>query len=184
LAESLSSRLDAKGEDQMTEEKKHFVSMKDQSGKILRKEISVPATLEQVWNAWTTTEGVKTFFSSEARVELAVGGPFEIYFLLDAPRGSRGSEDCQVLSYLPREMLSFSWNAPPEFGELRKKHTIVVLQFEEDGPGTVKVVLSQHGWGKGEEWDKLYDYFDKAWSYVLGNLKKRFVAGPIDWSSR
>ena len=168
----------------MTEQKSCFVSAEDQSDRILRKEIIVPATLEQVWHAWTTTDGVKTFFSSDAKVELAVGGPFEIYFLLDAPYGSRGSEGCRVLSYLPPKMLSFSWNAPPEFGELRDKHTIVVLQFGEIEPGKVKVALSQHGWGRGEDWDKLYDYFDKAWSYVLGNLKKRFVAGPIDWQSR
>jgi uncharacterized protein YndB with AHSA1/START domain len=168
----------------MTEHKHNFVKAKDQTDKILRKEIVVPATLEQVWNAWTTTEGVKTFFSAEANVELAVGGPFEIYFTLEAPYGSRGSEECRMLSYLPMEMLSFSWNAPPDFGDLRKKHTIVVLQFEELEPGKVKVVLSQLGCGKGEDWDKLYDYFDKAWSYVLGNLKKRFAAAPIDWSSR
>ena len=156
--------------------------MKNRSFRILRKETVVPASLEEVWNAWTTTEGVKTFFSSEANVKLAVGGPFEIYFLLDTPYGSRGTEDCRVLSYLPMEMFSFSWNAPPEFGELRSKHTIVVLQFGEVEPGKVKVILSQHGWGRGKKWDKLYDYFDKAWAYVLGNLKKRFVAGPIDWS--
>ena len=168
----------------MTEQKHYFVDVKDQSDKILRKEIVVPARLEQVWNAWTTTEGVKTFFSSDAKVELAVGGSYEIYFILEAPYGSRGSEDCRVLSYLPMEMLSFSWNAPQDFGDLRKKHTIVVLQFEEVEPGKVKVVLSQLGWGKEKNWDKLYDYFDKAWSYVLGNLKKRFVAGPIDWSLR
>jgi len=167
----------------MTEQAHDFVDVKDQSDRILRKEIVVPATLEQVWNAWTSTKGVKTFFSSDAKVELAVGGPFEIYFLLDAPHGARGSEGCRVLSYLPPKMLSFSWNAPPEFGELRDKHTIVVLQFGEIEPGKVKVALSQHGWGRGEDWDKLYDYFDKAWSYVLGNLKKRFVAGPIDWQS-
>jgi uncharacterized protein YndB with AHSA1/START domain len=143
----------------------------------------VPASLEEVWNAWTTREGVKTFFSSEAKVELAVGGPYEIYFDLEKPYGSRGSEDCRVLSYLPTEMLSFEWNAPPEFGELRGKHTIVVLQLEDVGPGQVRVVMSHHGWGKGEDWDKLYEYFDKAWSWVLGNLKKRFAAGPIDWSS-
>lgn len=168
----------------MTEYKHNFVDVKDQSNKILRKEMAIPATLEEVWNAWTTTEGVRTFFSSETKVELAVGGPFEIYFLLDAPYGSKGSEGCRVLSYLPMEMLSFSWNAPPEFGDLRGKHTIVVLQFEEVEPSKVKVVLSQHGWGRGEDWDRLFDYFDKAWSYVLGNLKKRFVAGPIDWQSR
>ncbi len=168
----------------MTEQKHSFVSVKDQSDKILRKEIVVPSTQKQVWDAWTTTEGVKTFFSNEAKIELSVGGWYEIYFILDAPHGSRGSESCQVLSYLPMEMLSFSWNAPPEFGELRQKHTIVVLQFEQVEPGKVKIVLSQHGWGRGEEWNKLYDYFDKAWAYVLGNLKKRFVVGPIDWSSR
>jgi len=157
--------------------------VKNPSDKILRKEIVVPASLEEVWNAWTTTEGVKTFFSSDAKVELAVGGLYEIYFNLKAPYGSRGSEDCRVLSYLPMEMLSFEWNAPPDFGELRNKHTRVVLQFEEIEPGKVKVKCSQLGWGKGEDWDKLYDYFDKAWSYVLGNLKKRFTEGPIDWSS-
>ncbi len=157
--------------------------MQDQSDKILRREMVVPASLEEVWKAWTTTEGVKTFFSSDAKVELAVGGPYEIYFDLDKPYGLRGSESCRVLSYLPMQMLSFDWNAPPEFGELRKKHTIVVLQFEEVEPGQVKVVVSQHGWGKGENWDKLYDYFHKAWSSVLGNLKKRFAAGPIHWSS-
>jgi uncharacterized protein YndB with AHSA1/START domain len=168
----------------MAFDKDRFVESKDQSGRILVKETLVPATLDEVWNAWTTTEGVKTFFSSQAMVELAVGGAYEIHFLLDAPPGSKGSEDCQVLSYLPKEMLSFSWSAPPEFGELREKRTIVVLRFEELEPGKVKVILSQHGWGKGEEWEKLYDYFEKAWSYVLGNLKKRFAAGPIDWSSR
>ncbi|KPJ62322.1 hypothetical protein AMJ44_15745 [candidate division WOR-1 bacterium DG_54_3] len=167
----------------MTEYKHNFVNVKEQSNKILRKEILVPATLEEVWNAWTTTEGVKTFFSPGANVELAVGGPFENYWDLAAEYGLRGSEGCRVLSYLPMEMLSFSWNAPLEFGELRSKHTIVVLQFEEVGPGKVKIVLSQLGWGKGEDWDKLFDYFDKAWAYVLSNLKKRFVAGPIDWSS-
>ena len=167
----------------MTEQSSGFVDAKEQSGKILRKETLVPAALAEVWNAWTTTEGAQTFFSSKAKVELAVGGAYEIYFLLDQPYGSRGSEDCRVLSYLPMEMLSFSWNAPLEFGELRGRHTTVVLRFEEIKPGEVKVVFSQHGWGRGEDWDKLYDYFDRAWAYVLGNLKKRFVAGPIDWSS-
>lgn len=166
----------------MAEEKSRFVDVKDQSDRILRKETVVPATLEEVWNAWTTTEGVKTFFSPEAKVELAVGGSFENYWDMEAEYGSRGSEGCRVLSYLPMEMLSLSWNAPLDFGELRNVYTIVVLQFREIEPGKVKVVLSEHGWGKGEDWDKLYDYFDRAWSQVLGNLKKRFVAGPIKWS--
>ncbi len=158
--------------------------VKDPSDKILRKEIVVPASLKEVWDAWTTTDGVKTFFSSEAKVELAVGGPYEIYFILENPYGLKGSEDCKILSYLPMEMLSFDWSAPPEFGDLRNRRTQVILQFEEIEPGKVKVKFSQYGWGKGEDWDRLYDYFNKAWSYVLNNLKKRFTEGPIDWKSK
>lgn len=168
----------------MKEQVHSFVDPKDRSDRILCKEILVPATLIQVWDAWTTSEGAMTFFSPQAAVELVVGGLYEIYFYPNAPQGSRGSEDCRVLSYLPKEMLSFSWNAPTEFGELRNKHTIVVLRFEQTDPGTVKVLLWQHGWGKGENWDKLYDYFDRAWSHVLGNLKKRFAARPINWQAR
>ncbi|UCD95158.1 MAG: SRPBCC domain-containing protein, partial [Candidatus Zixiibacteriota bacterium] len=79
---------------------------------------------------------------------------------------------------LPKEMLSFEWNAPPSFGPLRDKRTQVIIQFDEVKPGNVKVDFAQLGWGKGEKWDELYDYFDRAWSSVLGNLKKRFTEGP------
>lgn len=152
------------------------------SDKILHKEVIVPATLGQVWQAWTTTLGVKTFFSSFAKVELRPGGPYEIYFLLDKPYGRQGSEECRILSFLPQKMLSFEWNAPPHFGELRQKHTQVILHFDQITTELVKVTFDQLGWGKGEEWDKLYEYFDKAWEHVLNNLKKRFESGPIDWS--
>ena len=152
------------------------------SDKILRKEIVVPAKREEVWQAWTTTEGAKTFFSSGAKVELKPGGPYEIYFILSNPYGHQGSEDCRVLSFLPLEMLTFEWNAPPEFGALRSQYTLVVVQLEEIEPKKTRVRLSQLNWGKGKDWDRLYDYFDRAWGYVLNNLKKRFESGPLNWA--
>ncbi|MCP4581923.1 MAG: hypothetical protein GY839_09905 [candidate division Zixibacteria bacterium] len=152
----------------------------DESDKVLIKEVTVTASLEDVWQAWTTTEGVTTFFSSQAKVELRPGGPYEIYFLLDNPYGLKGSEDCKILSYLPQKMLAFEWNAPPDFGMLRYIKTRVILNFDEVEPGRVKVVMSHVGWGKSEEWDKLFEYFDNAWGYVLANFEKQFSGGPID----
>jgi len=147
------------------------------SDRILRKEVTVQATLDEVWNAWTTDEGVRNFFSENTNVELRVGGPYEIYFSMQPPVGMRGSEGCRILSFLPKAMLSFEWSAPPSFGELRKQHTQVILQFDEASVGLVKVTFAQLGWGKGEEWDKLYDYFDHAWSSVLGAFEERCVGG-------
>lgn len=149
--------------------------------KTIVKESVVTASLDDVWNAWTTTEGVNSFFSPDANVKLRVGGPYEIYFDMAMPYGSRGSEFCRVLGYLPKRMLCFEWNAPPSFGKLRDIHTIVVLQFDAISDNQVKVILTHHGWGEGEAWQAVFDYFDRAWGYVMGNFEKRFKDGPLDW---
>jgi uncharacterized protein YndB with AHSA1/START domain/uncharacterized protein YciI len=146
----------------------------DPSDKIIRKEVTAETSIDAAWHAWTTSDGVNSFFARESNVKLAPGGPFEIYFRLDSTPGQRGSEGCCVLSFLPKQMLSFEWNAPPEFGELRDKRTQVILQFESISPNRTKVTFSHLGWGKGDDWDKLYEYFDRAWSYVLENFKTFF----------
>lgn len=142
--------------------------------KALLKEIVVTASIDDVWQAWTTTEGIKSFFCPNAKVELRIGGPFEIYFDMSQPYGKRGSEPCRILSYQPKKMLSFEWNAPPSFGELRDIHTIVVIQFNQLENDQVKLTLSHHGWGEGENWQAIYDYFDSAWDWVLTNFAKQF----------
>ena len=49
-------------------------------------------------------------------------------------------------------------------------------------PKQTRVTLTHTGWGDGGEWDKAYDYFDRAWGTVLENLQRRFDTGPRDWS--
>ena len=59
---------------------------------------------------------------------------------------------------------------------------MVIVRFKPAGDGQTQVTMTHLGWGDGGEWDKAYDYFDKAWNSVLGNLQKRFVSGPVDWT--
>jgi uncharacterized protein YndB with AHSA1/START domain len=42
--------------------------------RILRAEMDIPAPVEQVWRAWTTEEGIRSFFAPAARVDLRVDG--------------------------------------------------------------------------------------------------------------
>jgi len=133
----------------------------------------------EVWRAFTTTEGARTFFAPDARIELRLGGPYEVYFNPKAPVGSRGCEGCRVLSYAPEEMVSFTWSAPPDQPETRWQRTFVVVQLADAGQGRTKVRLTHGGWKEGAEWDQTYAYFDKAWNFVLGNLQKRFESGPL-----
>ncbi len=148
----------------------------------LDKEVIVAAPIEAVWQAWTTKGGIESFFAPEAEVDPRVGGAFHIHMDPLAERGMKGADDMRFMALQPPKMLSFDWNAPPSLPEARQQRTFVVVRLADlDGKST-RVTLHHTGWGDGGEWDKTYAYFDKAWSYVLGNLKTRFETGPRDWT--
>lgn len=149
----------------------------------LEKEVLIQATLDQAWAAWTTREGIVGFFAPDARVEPRVGGPFQIYFDPGAQPGMKGADDMRFLAVQPRKMISFDWNAPPSLPQARQQRSFVIVRFDPVSENQTRVTLHHTGWGDGGEWDKAYDYFDRAWGNVLGNLKKRFETGPYDWST-
>ena len=146
------------------------------------KEVMVAATLDQVWESWTTREGIVGFFAPDARIDARVGGAFQIYIDPGAAPGAKGADDMRFLALQPKKMISFDWNAPPSLPEARAQRTFVVLRFSPVDDRTTRVTLHHTGWGEGGEWDKAYAYFDRAWGSVLGNLKKRYDQGPQDWA--
>ena len=143
--------------------------------------ITVKANVDEVWKAWTTTEGIKTFFAPDAKVELRVDGAFEIYMNPFAAVGMKGADEMRIVGFQEKKMLTFTWNAPPSLPEARKQRTVVIVRFISRGDVLTDVTLHHVGWGEGGEWDKAYDYFGKAWPNVLKNLQKRFDSGPVDW---
>lgn len=151
--------------------------------RVLREEVIVPAPVSDVWTAWSTTEGIRTFFAPDGLVEPRVDGRYEIWFLPDAPKGQRGDEGTHVLQHEPEHRLAFTWTAPPSIPTVRAQKTIVTLDFEARDSGHTLVRLTHLGWGEGPEWDRAFDYFDRAWGrVVLPRLLHRFRVGPVDWS--
>jgi uncharacterized protein YndB with AHSA1/START domain len=139
----------------------------------------VGATPSEVFRSWTTPEGIEAFLGVKARATLAPGGPFELEFDPSKPEGSRGSEGCEVLSWLPNRMFSFSWNAPPKFARAREGRTVVVVELEPEG-GATRVRLTHHGFAEraaadpahAEEWRQVRAYFESAWARVLDALRR------------
>ncbi len=139
------------------------------SDHVIKKSIVIKSPLDDLWEKWTTHQGLKSFFGYDNNFSLEIGGPFEIFMLKDAPDGLKGSEGCKVLSYLPKSMLSFSWNAPPRFDYIRNHEHFcwVVLRFEAISENETRINLDHLGWLEGELWDEVYNYFDKAWDVVF-----------------
>ena len=151
--------------------------------RMIEKQAVVNAPIDDVWKAWSTTDGVKSFFAPDAKVEARSGGPFEIYMNPYAEPGLKGADDMRVLAVQPPTMISFTWNAPPHQPEIRAQRTMVIVRLRAVDARSTEVTLRQVGWGDGEKWDATYAYFDRAWGNVLSNLQKRFTDGPIDFTS-
>lgn len=152
----------------------------------IRVERTVNAPVEAVWRAWTTNEGAQEFFARKTNIELRIGGPYEILFLPENPPGQRGAENLEILSYLPMEMLSIQWDAPPQFSHARGERTWVVIMLEPVDASRTRVRLTHLGWDEmkaihpdhAEEWDAVRTYFENAWPSVLRALDRRFIDGP------
>jgi uncharacterized protein YndB with AHSA1/START domain len=137
----------------------------------INEEVVVDAPLDPVWKALTTAEGLAGWMGDSARIELKVGGIFEVRHqvrnLTDEEkklaRGEKasagGMRNTHILSFVPERMLSYeggmagTWN---------------VWTLDEIAPGKVRV--HHTGLGSSEDWIRMAPMFEKAMQGVLDKL--------------
>ncbi len=151
--------------------------------KAIKKEVIISENINKIWDKWSSNVGLESFFAPKANIVLESGGPFEIYFFPDNPVGFRGAEDTKVIAFENEKMISFTWNAPPNFPEIRKQKTLVIVRLNQEGSNKTKVSLEHIGWGSSPEWIGAVNYFNKAWETILGRLKYSVEKGVIDWKN-
>jgi uncharacterized protein YndB with AHSA1/START domain len=151
--------------------------------RVLRAEMVVDGPVQEVWRAWATDEGVRTFFAPASRVEARVDGAYQILFFPERAPGRRGAEGARILVLEPPTRIAFTWDAPPDLPSIRAQRTVVYVDLAPVDERRTRVRFTHLGWGLGAEWDKAYAYFDRAWNtVVLPRLRERFARGPIDWA--
>lgn len=137
-------------------------------------ETTIPAPRAAVWEAFSTSDGLSTWLTPGAVVELRKGGEWTAHF----PGGKTGGGT--IVSFIPAQEMTLAAMAPEQFPTVRAERTTARFQFIASGESTV-VRLTQTGWKTGEEWDKAYDYLAQGNAQLLDTLRRRFVSGPIDW---
>jgi uncharacterized protein YndB with AHSA1/START domain len=143
----------------------------------------------EVFQLWTSVDGVKKFFAPEARIDARPGGRYTIIFFpsKDPDGDSHGTKGARVLELVPNRRLAFEWitfagdeilghnappYAPPAERNVKPLPTWVEINFEsvEGQPNKTHVVFAHYGFGDGEKWEKSYRWFGKAWKGVLDRL--------------
>ena len=136
----------------------------------------IPAKLDDVWTAFTTSAGLDTWLWKDCNVDLREGGEWTVHY----PGGKTGGG--AIVRFTPRKNIEMRAMAPEQFPTVRSERTRALFEFEAAGDGT-RVTLTQSGWKQGKEWDDAYDYLAQGNAQLLGQLWYRFVKGPINWDA-
>ena len=147
----------------------------EDTGRVLRIEVTVPATRADVWKAFSTSDGLSTWLAPGAVVDLKPGGEWMVHF----PGGS--SAGGNIVRFTPNKEIVIAAMAPEQFPTVRAQRTTAKFELEDRGNGTL-VRLTQTGWKDGDEWDRAYEYLTAGNAQLLATLHKRFVKGPINFS--
>jgi len=138
--------------------------------------VDIPAPIDEVWNCFTTREGMVSWITPDAQVELRPGGKWLALFPGAAPGGGT------ILSYAPQQQLTLHAMAPEQFPTVRKEGTTAVFTFIALDDSHTRLHLSQIGWKSGPEWRRAYEHLAIGNAMLLDQLLNRFLHGPIDWS--
>jgi len=58
------------------------------------------------------------------------------------------------------------------------------LHLREAGNKQVLVTESMLGWGEGDDWNQVYELFNRGNAYTLAELARSFDQGPTVWEKK
>jgi uncharacterized protein YndB with AHSA1/START domain len=132
----------------------------------------VEASLDDVWDAFTTNEGLRRWMAPLVEIDLEVGGTIKSNYNPSGEIGDAGTIVNTVLAYDPKHMLALKATGYPEgfpFAEAAKA-TWSVFYFEEVSATTTAITIVGLGYTDSEDSRKLRDFFEPANAELLRRL--------------
>jgi len=154
--------------------------------RVLRHEVVVLASAADVYRAFATAEGWRTWAVPFAQLtpDLSVGAIMETSYNPAAKPGDANNIKNKVLAFIPDRLFAFhAVQAPQGFKHADLLARIfTVAEFEPIDASRTRIKLSMLGYGSGAGFDELYAHFAKGNAWTAQKLIERFEKGPIDWT--
>ena len=124
--------------------------------------IDIDATLDEVWQALTTGEGIARWFAPYAAVTPGEGGSVSVGW------DPKEMWDTPITVWEPMRRMQTASEMPSKEGRVVR---LAVDYYLEAQGGRVRVRLVHSGFDDSESWDGYIDGLDAGWTYFLFNLK-------------
>jgi uncharacterized protein YndB with AHSA1/START domain len=151
----------------------------------LTHELVVPAPPEQVYAAFTSAEGWRTWAVPHAWTPAGDPDLLETSYSPAAVPGDPRNIQQRFVLRVPSRLVAFrTVQTPPGFPHAAEfKQVTSLVEIEPVACGT-RVRLSGVGYPAGAAGDALLGFFREGNRTSLEQLRARFVSGPVDWAAR
>ena len=144
---------------------------------IIQFEIELDCGVHEAFNFFTINEKLESWLPEKAEVDPKVGGKYELFWT-PPNREINSTIGCKITSIEIDKYISFEWKGPEMFQSFMNfcdplTHVVVVFSSSPADPKKTTVFLFHSGWRDDAKWQKARDYFEKAWSGALTNLKEK-----------
>lgn len=136
-------------------------------------EYVIDASIDVVWKAFSTNEGLKSWAAPLADIDLRIGGKWRANYNSDGVLGDETTIENTILCYDPKRMLSLKATKFPkdfQFAEAAKE-TWSIFYFETLSDAKTKITIVGLGYTDTEQSLKMRSFFKPANKYSMDQLK-------------
>ena len=141
---------------------------------ILTQEVLVDASVAEVWEAYTTTEGWLAWVAPNAEVDLRAGGTIRTNYDPDARIGDPGTNTLHILNYVPERVLTLQAELSERWPDVMKEdgeHLMNVVLFDDLGAAGTRIRSYGVGYRADPAYDELMEFFIPANERLYAKLK-------------
>lgn len=151
---------------------------------VLIQEVSILAAVDDVWKAYTTSEGWTGWAAPKAEIDLRVGGTIRTAYVGEI--GGENTNTLQIVNYVPHRLLTLRAEVSDNWPEIMKRDAerlSNVILFESIGPNATQIQSFGIGYTDSPELEQLMTFFIKANEGLLENLQVYLESGTrTEWS--
>lgn len=145
--------------------------------KVLQLSIIVPIERKAAWELFTKDEQLMRWIAPLAHMDLKTGGTLVTNYNKSKSLADSSSIKLGVVNFLENELLTLKVNLNNNFSRKVQEeddNLQEILQFVDMGNGKTKIISSMVGWGQGDDWNKVYDFFTRGNEWTYQEMLKLF----------
>jgi len=143
-------------------------------------EAIIEAPVDAVWEAWATSDGLRSWLAPHAEIDLRVGGLMRTNYSAQGSLGDPQTIENKILSLDPRRMLSIQVSKAPDGLPFANaiQHMWTVVYFESLGTDRTRVRVVGLGFRPDAESQQMRTFFERGNAATLQLLQRHFSAKP------